>query len=273
MNSFPRDKEVPHADVDALGADEFHSNASYTTWRSRGTNDWLLIFTLSGRGLIATDGEPWTVGSGEAVLYQPGTPQSYGTDPDAGRWKFLWSHFHLQREWGAWLNWSEKVKGLRCVQVNRRDQVTRIATALRETVVHHRQRIPGSQALAVNALERALILLHIAEGSHQIDERVRRAVDILASEPDRPFSMAELARRCAISSSRLAHLFSEQIGRSPQQYHEEVRLQRAAQLLRSTVFSIQEIAAHSGYEDPFYFSNRFRKAFGKSPSAFRRTPC
>jgi len=272
MKSFPRDKEAPHAEVDVLEADEFHSNTSYSTWRRRGTDDWLLIFTLSGRGLIATDGEPWTVGAGEAVLYQPGMPQSYGTDPDAGLWKFLWSHFHLQREWGAWLNWPEKVKGLRYVKVSRRDQVMRIATALRETILNNRQGIPGSQALAVNSLERALILLHIAEGSHQIDERVRRAVDILASEPERPFSMTELARRCAISSSRLAHLFSEQIGRSPQQYHEQVRLQRAAQLLRTTALPVQEIAAHSGYDDPFYFSNRFRKAFGKSPSMFRRTP-
>jgi len=67
----------------------------------------------------------------------------------------------------------------------------------------------------------------------------------------------------------MAHLFREQIGVPPRQYLEELRLQRAAQLLRSTGLPVGEIAAETGYANAFYFSSRFRKMFGKSPSEYR----
>jgi AraC family transcriptional regulator of arabinose operon len=46
-------------------------------------------------------------------------------------------------------------------------------------------------------------------------------------------------------------------------------MQMASRLLRLTGFTITEVAAEVGYADPFYFSNRFRRYSGKSPSQFR----
>ena len=46
-------------------------------------------------------------------------------------------------------------------------------------------------------------------------------------------------------------------------------MQHARQLLIRTSLSIAEVAADVGYSDPFYFSNRFHRYNGKSPTAFR----
>jgi AraC family transcriptional regulator of arabinose operon len=46
-------------------------------------------------------------------------------------------------------------------------------------------------------------------------------------------------------------------------------MQVASRLLRLTSLTIQEVAGEVGYDDPFYFSNRFRRYSGKSPSQFR----
>ncbi len=43
----------------------------------------------------------------------------------------------------------------------------------------------------------------------------------------------------------------------------------ASRLLRLTSLGIAEVAAEVGYEDAFYFSNRFRRYAGKSPTKFR----
>jgi AraC family transcriptional regulator of arabinose operon len=37
-----------------------------------------------------------------------------------------------------------------------------------------------------------------------------------------------------------------------------------------TSLGIAEIAAQVGYDDPFYFTNRFRRHAGKSPTQYRR---
>ncbi|RYX86345.1 AraC family transcriptional regulator [bacterium] len=87
----------------------------------------------------------------------------------------------------------------------------------------------------------------------------------------RPFELSGVANHCGLSVSRLSHLFKAHMGESPQQFHERQRLQHATQLLRLTGLSVAEVAQEIGYADPFYFSNRFRRAFGKSPLQFRKS--
>jgi len=57
---------------------------------------------------------------------------------------------------------------------------------------------------------------------------------------------------------------------SPQAYVEKVKLDRASQMLRSPGWTIGQVAAAHGFANVFYFSTRFRKHFGMSPSAYRQ---
>jgi AraC family transcriptional regulator of arabinose operon len=91
----------------------------------------------------------------------------------------------------------------------------------------------------------------------------------MAREMERPFRMDQLARSCGLSPSRFAHLFREQMGRSPRAYAEDRRMERAVRLLRLTTLPVAEVAAACGFEDPLYFSSRFRRWTKSSPSAFR----
>jgi AraC family transcriptional regulator of arabinose operon len=135
-----------------------------------------------------------------------------------------------------------------------------------------RRDIPGALDLAGNALEEALLWANVVASKNpwmSMDDRVRKAADYLVANLREPFRLENLARHCGASVSRLAHLFKEQTGSSPQQYLERHRMQHAGRLLRLTSLGIGEIAAEVGYEDPFYFSNRFRRHSGKSPSQYR----
>jgi AraC family transcriptional regulator of arabinose operon len=80
--------------------------------------------------------------------------------------------------------------------------------------------------------------------------------------------VASLASSVALSPSRFAHLFRQQVGVSPMQYVDLQRLQRAKQLLERTAKSISEIAFEVGY-DPIHFSLRFKQHTGVSPRAYR----
>jgi AraC family transcriptional regulator of arabinose operon len=103
-----------------------------------------------------------------------------------------------------------------------------------------------------------------------MDPRVRKAIDHLGANLREPFQLAALARHCGSSVSRLSYLFKRETGFSPGQYLERQRMRHACQLLRLTSLGIAEIAAETGYADPFYFSNRFRRLERTSPSGFRR---
>lgn len=260
-------RETPHHRVSTVLADDFRQGPRYDNWRPRGTPDWLLILTVSGAGRVESGPVSLLTQPGTATLYQPGTAQRYFTDPETRRWHLLWAHFHPRPHWGGWLDWPEAARGLRRISLSG-PLLTETRRALSEAAGHCRQ--PAGLDLAVNALERALLWMHSANNRRTYDDRIRNALDIMAEGLREPLDLPGLARACGLSVSRLAHLFREQVGLPPQQYLEELRLQRAAQLLRATGLRIGEIATETGYAGAFYFSARFRKKFGKSPSEYRK---
>jgi AraC family transcriptional regulator of arabinose operon len=136
-----------------------------------------------------------------------------------------------------------------------------------------RRRLPNAREFAVNALEEALLWADVTASRGdwvRTDARVRKAMDFLGANLREPFRVDAVARHCGLSVSRLAHLFKAETGTSLQPFFEQQRMGHASQLLRLTALSIAEIAAEIGYDDPFYFSNRFRRYAGKSPTEFRR---
>jgi AraC family transcriptional regulator of arabinose operon len=65
-------------------------------------------------------------------------------------------------------------------------------------------------------------------------------------------------------------LFREQVGQTPQQWVERERMARAMQLLALSSRTIANIAAEVGYDNPFYFSLRFKQHTGRSPRDWRQ---
>jgi AraC family transcriptional regulator of arabinose operon len=267
-----------HTPVERIVTGHFHRAADYRTWRPRGSGDWLLIHTVAGAGqleLPAANGRSTLRRSlvpGEAVLFGLHAPQSYVTDPTAGRWELRWAHFQPRPHWRPWLRWPELAPGVGVVSF----PLGAARRAWEQALVrmHHLARRPVAAAadLAASALEEALLwaqAVHTADPWTRVDPRVRRAMDYLAATVDRPFQLAAVASHCRLSVSRLSHLFKQEVGVTPQQHAEELRLALAAQLLRHTSLRIHEVAAEAGYDDAFYFARRFRRRFGRAPRDYR----
>ena len=100
------------------------------------------------------------------------------------------------------------------------------------------------------------------------DYRIRKVLESVKRDPSR--SVLELAKLIRLSSSRLGHLFRLQTGTSLDHFLRNARLDRAADLLLSTDFSIKEITALVGYHHASSFDRGFRKKFGVSPVDYRR---
>ena len=73
-----------------------------------------------------------------------------------------------------------------------------------------------------------------------------------------------------LSESNVIKLFKNNLGRTPVEYINQVRVNRAKELLLHTDMSIKEIAWETGFADEFYFSRVFKKMEGKSPRNFKR---
>ena len=61
------------------------------------------------------------------------------------------------------------------------------------------------------------------------------------------------------------------MGMSLQEYLMKCRIERGKELLGTTDFPIQEIAARTGYDNPLNFSRAFRQSCGVSPVNYRQS--
>jgi AraC-like DNA-binding protein len=102
------------------------------------------------------------------------------------------------------------------------------------------------------------------------DQHVGRALAAMHAEPERPWTVRELARCVALSRSALAARFSQFVGEPPIQYLMRWRLALAAQSLRQGADPIGRVAERSGYESEAAFSRAFKREFGMPPAAWRK---
>ena len=83
--------------------------------------------------------------------------------------------------------------------------------------------------------------------------------------------VADLAREAGLPPNRFAQAFSEHMGRPPHQFVLDMRLGRAAQLLRASNLNVVEVAHDCGFANQQHLSNAMRRHLGTTPSRYRRT--
>lgn len=84
-----------------------------------------------------------------------------------------------------------------------------------------------------------------------------------------PLTIQQIAEDMGVSYSNFRKLFKEHTGLSPATYQQDLRLQRAKELLTTTNMSIKEIAYQLNFESPDYFSAKFKAKTGRKPSEMR----
>ncbi len=86
-----------------------------------------------------------------------------------------------------------------------------------------------------------------------------------------PINRNMVAAEFGLHPNHVSRLFREQTGESFSNTLEGLRIQAAIRLLRTSRYSIKEIAAQCGYDSANYFGRVFRKRLGCSPGMFRST--
>jgi AraC family transcriptional activator of mtrCDE len=138
----------------------------------------------------------------------------------------------------------------------------------------------GGRAM-LNALSAAMFALVLRLASDAEDAprgllalaghpRLAPAVAALFNEPERAWSLPDLARLCNMSRATLARQFQEKLGRSASDLLADIRMTLAANELRKSSLSTGAVAEAVGYQSEAAFQRAFKSHMGVTPAQWRK---
>lgn len=227
--------------------------------RSRGRSDYQLIYIESGQFEAEYNGATHHLKQG-FVLYPPNTPQKYIDYVDTKR---IWVHF-------TGYNIEEIMKDahLDC-GVYSVSHSPIIQNLLLQLIAEYNQTKTVSSA---NGL--LLYILYMlgkqVNNSNTANDYLQNAITYITANYTKEIHITELANACNLSKSHFMYLFKEELGMTPLEYQQTLRIKDSMSALISSRQNITEIAEQVGYQDPLYFSRVFKKLVGVSPSEYRK---
>jgi AraC-like DNA-binding protein len=87
-----------------------------------------------------------------------------------------------------------------------------------------------------------------------------------------PVTLEDISASGNVSISLCNRIFHKYTGESPVKYLVDFRLRKVAEYLVTTTLSLPEIAQKSGFNGTSYMAEMFKRTFGVSPTAYRKTP-
>lgn len=151
--------------------------------------------------------------------------------------------------------------------------------ALADLTVHFIQRLLGKEI--ANHVERhfshEIRRAYEASGFFEQDHSRHPDEDIiqiqiwLQDNYHREIIMPQLAERFGMSTRTLNRRFKAALGISPLEFLQEIRVNTAKDLLKTSNLSINEIADKVGYQDTSFFTALFKKHLATTPLSYRTT--
>jgi AraC-like DNA-binding protein len=270
--SLPRGRHRLHTMPTSTGY-EIREDETYD-WhgRRRGQTPFTVLqHTISGEGNLVYERRRYRLRAGDTMLVIVPHNHRYWLPP-GGRWEFFWISMSGQ----------EAVRIHRDIQAVsgpvlrlREDTLEQIAACCLRLVDGEGETPGAASAIAYEAVGALFDGVFGSQSDFSVaddDSPVRRVVDHVRANLDKPLTIADLSETAGFSRAYFSRMFTESEGIPPAEFVLQERMRRAARLLTShSLLPVKEIAILTGFDDPNYFAKVFRRFFGTSPTEFRTT--
>lgn len=234
----------------------------------RGSTEFACIqYTIAGCGNLRWRGSTYQLLPGTAMLICVPHDHRYWL-PSGGSWDFIW----------VCLSGREVLEAFSAVHARQGPviQVDRSSHVLAATVRAAQEVLtttgPGAYLGSALAYELAMSLEELAASPSVVHGHpgVQAAERFCQEHLEREVTVQELAVIAGLSRHHFTRRFTLVFGKPPKEYHTQLRIHYAAQLLRAK-HSVKEVTSLCGFSDTAYFCRVFRRCVGISPGAFRKT--
>jgi AraC-like DNA-binding protein len=265
---------VGHYVHDPLKAypDPKHPESHYFSWEhGRRLKEFQMVYIANGKGIFETEHTaPIMVEEGTLFLLFPGVWHRY-KPLDGTSWEEFWVGF--SGHYAEYLMRQECFDAKNSIlSIGFNTEFLNIFIRLIDTVKYEGVAYTQiSSCLVIQLLGLVYASALLSEKSRSRQELVIRAIryKIHQNWADN-VDMEKLASEQNVSYVWFRKAFKDIMGTSPGQYHLNLKIEKAAQMLKETNLLVSEVAYKTGFESEFYFSRIFKKKMNVKPSDYRK---
>ena len=247
-----------------------HPSGYYFSWKhGRILQEYQLIYITEGEGIFENEHGVFPIKQGMLIVLQPGVRHRYKPNIQTG--------------------WTEHFIGFNgtlaypFLKRSTQEPFSVIACGIREEIIDIYYKIyelvrkeePGFQAIASGLIIKLLGHLYSYRKRRNFSGKpIEKVIQIarfqMREHIDQKLDLQALAESHHIGYAYLRKMFKKYTGVSPHQYHLEMKIMKAKELILSSDKSIKEISYETGFESIHYFSRLFKQKTGMNPTDLRK---
>jgi len=242
------------------------------TKRRHGLNENFLFYCVDGYGFFELNGEKYQVGPNEFFILPQNVEHAYGSSAN-DPWSIYWIHFGGNSL--PTFNEMHTVKEhFRPAHAKENGEAIALFNRLYNTL---KLGFSIDNLLFANFCLSQFLSLFIYNSRHYPTAQSTRpdtvdtAILYMQKNVTEMLTLKDISTHSNYSVSRFSNLFKQKTGYAPMDYFMQMKIQQACQQLDFTDKSIKEIALTLGFDDPYYFSKRFKQVTGMPPVKYRST--
>ncbi|MBR1449200.1 MAG: helix-turn-helix domain-containing protein [Prevotella sp.] len=269
--------------VTTIGYEEIGPNDPYPTRghadgyyfdleKGRVLPEYQLLYIIEGEGIFHSRTVPEaTLREGDFFLLFPGEWHSYHPTGPRG-WKKYWIGFKgVNMDDRVRANFLSPTKPIYHVGYS-----ADIVSLYRQAFTAAQEEAAYSQQMMAGIVNHLIGMMYSLERNIELKSRNQTHVDMInrarlriRESLESALTIQQVAEELGVSYSNFRKLFKEHTGLSPAIYQQDLKLQRAKEMLTTTDMSIKEIAYRLNFDSPDYFSAKFKSKTGRKPSDLR----
>ncbi len=241
-------------------------------------NSYKILVMLQGQASIHIDRSIYYTSSGDCVIFAPGSLY-HAEISEEEKCRFIAINFNISspvqsRKFENMLG----LKGVAIFQgiipadITNQLMAVYAAAAAEEDGCYYRTMLMLKKLVGLMTFNSHSRTQDKTTGENSIsrEQTVLKCHRYIINNPETAVTVDMLCEECSVSQSYLYKCFRKVLGVSTKDFITKTKLDMAARSLLQTDKTIVNIARENGYSNSYRFSNIFKKAYGMSPSAYRK---
>jgi AraC-like DNA-binding protein len=232
---------------------------------------YLLIYILEGLCVFDDDGEEREIGAGHILVFRPNEHQYYKS---CGEKTLKYYGLSFNGRFIDSVIDDMPIMAARLHNIGLDDALrTQFHEFITEMLVQPKEHVEiiwGQFFHLLGRLNSAIVASHKQNSRNYLREQnIQKAAQFICQNYNLDLSIHTMAEISGYSVSWFENLFHQQYLMSPVNYQIKQRVDKAKEMIGTSLLNISEIGYAVGFKDPLYFSKIFKKHTGVSPMQYR----